>query len=345
MKIDEFWSAELGVRMGPLVLGTEYELLLKVLRDHRIDVDRLMPARSGKLSVPEIHTQFLFSGTYPRTLDRIDVDDERLRFGPLAVIGKRVHEIIGLFKVSRKETLWCSIEANSQTSDLYAKGNTTAQSRELLAHGTIWIPSLGLGLTLRDGLIATVHLCDPAHAPRNGSGPWTKEQQLLSEVRELPAISTATTISTASTKRHRKFIRSSLIHLSFVASMGTLIWWAILLQQKWDAAPEVPAVVVALDRPVLPENITVSFSDSNGTEHRQSLGYMQFAMSPKLGDEINVRYLPDAPDKVLGPGAIWDVGLNAALPYGIGILAIYSFLQLVVFGGKSFRSRRRSFVS
>ena len=113
------------------------------------------------------------------------------------------------------------------------------------------------------------------------------------------------------------------------------------MQQKWDAAPEVPAVVVALDKPVLPENITVSFNDSNGTEHRQTLGYMQFDMSPKLGDEINVRYLADAPDKVLGPGAIWDVGLNAALPYGIGILAIYSFLQLMIFGGKSFRARRK----
>lgn len=41
MKKAEFWMVELGVRMGPLVLGTEYKDLLQVLREHRIDADRL----------------------------------------------------------------------------------------------------------------------------------------------------------------------------------------------------------------------------------------------------------------------------------------------------------------
>ena len=36
MKKAEFWMVELGVRMGPLVLGTEYESLLQVFRDHHI---------------------------------------------------------------------------------------------------------------------------------------------------------------------------------------------------------------------------------------------------------------------------------------------------------------------
>lgn len=329
MKSEEFWSVELGVRMGPLVLGAEYETVLQVLRDHRIDADRLRLDSSGKLSVPEIQTGLVFSGTYPQTLDRIDVDDDRIRFGSLAVIGKRVHEIIGLFKLSRKKTLWCSLETNGDSPDT-VEGDSTSQSRELLARGTIWIPALGLGLTLRDGLVATVHLCDPAQAPQNGSGPWTKEQQLLSEVRELPAISLV-----VPTDSHRSFALNSLLHLALVAAIVVLIWKAILLQQKWNAVPDTSAVVVALEPPPphpLPDKITVSFYDSDGVEQRQTLGYMQFMNTPKLGENVSVRYLTDAPNKVLGPVAYRDVGFDYAFPYGVGMLAAYSLVQLVLFG-------------
>lgn len=340
MKNDEFWSVELGARMGPLVLGTEYEQLLQVMRDRGIDVDRLRLDGSGILSVPEIDTQFKFSETFPKTLVRIDVQDARLRFGPLAVIGKRVHEIIGMFKVSRKQTLWCSVESNAESGGNDAGGNTNEQSRRLLASGTIWIPGLGLGLTLLDGLVAIVHLCNPADAPRSGTGIWTKEQQMLSEVREIPEASLAA--SSRKGNRSRKLILSAMLHLGLVAAILILILWAMQLQRRWDAATEVPAVVVAMDPSPphpLPNDITVSFNDSSSVERRQVLGYRQFEASPKLGDEINVRYLPDAPDNVLGPVAARDIGFESALPCGIGILAIYSVLHLILLGAPR---RRRS---
>ena len=214
MKSDEFWSVELGVGMGPLVLGAAYESLLEALRTQGIDTDRLMLDRAGKVVLPDVSTQLIFSSMNPRTLERIDVSDQRLRFGSLVVIGKRVHEIIGIFKLSRKATLWCNLDPDADTlahSTLAcnSQGSTTQQSRELLARGTIWIPKLGLGLTLRDGLVATVHLCDPVHSPRVGTGSWTKEQQMLSEVRELPPASLMPT----ETRRKRASIWMTLIQL------------------------------------------------------------------------------------------------------------------------------------
>ena len=189
MKNDEFWLVELGLGMGPLALGTEYAQVIQILHDHEINVDSISLDRSGKLSVPEIHSQLLFSRSNPQTLDRIDVEDERLRFGSLSVIGKRVYEIVVIFKLSRKETLWSSDQTTGEIWQPVSPKDATAHSRDLLARGTLWIPSYGLGLTLRDGLVATVHLCDPANAPRTGSGSWTKEQQRLSEVREAPPVS------------------------------------------------------------------------------------------------------------------------------------------------------------
>jgi hypothetical protein len=159
---------------------------------------------------------------------RIDVSDERLRFGSLQVIGKRAHEIVGLFKVPRKETLWSSLETEGETSVLVDNGNTTEQSRELLAKGTIWITKLGLGLTLRDGLVTTVHLCDPDQSPQQGRGPWTKEQQRLSEVRELPAAS----LTPTNRNRSRASNLFVLIQLALFASLVTLIWWATQLRKQ-----------------------------------------------------------------------------------------------------------------
>lgn len=326
---DDFWSVELGSGMGPLVLGSEQQQLLDTLRQHDISLDRRSIDRSGTILVPEIGCRLVFSPSPSsnQTLSRIDISDERLRFGSLSVIGKRAHEIVGIFKVPRKETLWFNLENEDGTSELFVSSRESERSRELLARGTIWITSLGLGLTLYDGLVKTVHLCEPAHSPRTGLGPWTKEQQRLSEVRELPGV------VTQPTQRRPRRILSGAIHLSMIGSMALLTWWAVQLQRRWDAAIEVAATVTALapDSPnVLPEDITVKYNDNVGVEYHRTLGYMQFPLTPKMGDVVPVRFLPESPEKALGSVGSRDVGFQTAVPYGVAILAVYSILQLVV---------------
>jgi hypothetical protein len=338
MKSKSFWSVELGTGMGPLVLGADFEQLSKALAEHNVERDRLTLDGLGKVSVPAIGTQFVFSRERPLTLVRIDVSDERLRFGSLDVIGKRAHEIVGLFKVPRKETLWCNVDPEEAKSTYPELKSSVGHGRELLSSGTIWLTRLGLGLTLRDGLVATVHLCDPAHSPQHGSGPWTKEQQRLSEVRELP------TISTTPRNQNRKPTLIGLIHLLLFGSLGILIWWAFQVQQKWDSAIEVSAVVVAVDPPApnpLPNDITVRFQDATGKERQETLGYLQFLTTPKMGDEVQVRYLSESPDEVLGPVAARDAGYATAFPIGMGILAVYFILLLIVSGTVRHRLRSR----
>jgi hypothetical protein len=335
---NEFWSVKVGVGMGPLVLGTQYGAIVESLQEQGVEVERLTSDRLDKLLLQAIQTELVFSEGTPRTLRRIDVSDKRIRFGSLPVIGKRAHEIVGLFKVSRKETIWSSLDPREDSAPFVANDNTTERSRELLARGTIWVKTLGLGLTLRDGLVATVHLCDPADSPTAGTGPWTKEQQLLSEVREIPVD------PTIQNQRSTKMTASLLIHLGLFVSTGVLVWWVIQLQNAWNVAIEAPALVVELDPPPphpLPDNITVLFNDTNGMETRTTLGHMQFERAPKLDDTVMVRYLPNKPDKVLGPVAWRDVGFSTAFPYGIGIFVTYCILQLIFVGKLPFRSPSR----
>ncbi len=244
----------------------------------------------------KLGTQLVFSDTYPRTLVRLDVNDDRLRFGSLVVIGKRVHEIIGIFKISRKQTLWSAIDDQHETIGLGTHGNTAEQSRQLLARGTIWIPGLGLGLTLRDGLVGTVHLCHPSQSPRTGTGCMDEgAAEVIRSPRNPCRVAFACRFDwPAARSGSRKTALNLMLHLALVASVAILVWWAMRLQRRWDTAIETPAVVVALDPPPpnpLPNAITLSFNDASGVEHRQTLDYMQFEMAPKMGDEINVRYL------------------------------------------------------
>jgi hypothetical protein len=335
MKHDELWSVELGVGMGPMLLGLPYDQLLSVLRRYPVDKDALALDKFGVLALPQIRTRLLFSETNPRTLQRIEVEDERLRFGSLTVIGKRVHEIVGIFKATRKETLWGSDQSMLDVLDPSGISDPSEVSRKLLAGGTLWITSLGLGMTLCDGLIAKVQLCDPADAPCEGLGPWTKEQQRLSEVREAPSVRVST---------NRKSIARPLIQSAMFGLVGFVVWYGVQLQRRWDAAPDLPAVVVAVDPPppiVFPERVTVIFKDFENNDRQQTLDYRQFYMTPKVGDEVMVRYLPDEPNNVRGPVGFRDVGFDAAFPYGIGILAIGTAIQLLWFGASMFMGRKR----
>jgi hypothetical protein len=352
MKNEEFWLVEIGVGMGPVALGMEYDHLLQVLRVHHIDADNLLLDRSGKLAVPQMNSQLIFEHAEPRVLHRIDVNDERIRFGGLPVIGKRVHEILGIFKASRKETLW-SIDGatdgvSRRDSHAHQSNDPAASNRQLLASGTLWITSLGLGMTLRDGLIATVHLCAPADSPSVGVGSWTKEQQRLSEVREMPMVSGATHSGTILNQtKFRELMIRSVMFLALLVSIGFVIGWGVRLQRSWDARPDMPAVVVAVDPPppaFFPDKITVNFTDASGAERRETLDHTQFLTTPHLGDEVNIKFLPDSPEIVLGPVGYRDVGFNTAFPYGMGILAIGSALQLVVLGTTAARRRKAAFL-
>jgi hypothetical protein len=344
MKSNDFWLVEIGAGMGPLALGMEYGQLIQVLRDHQVDVDNLLLDKDLMLAVPPINSRLFFADETPRILRKIDVNDSRIRFGGLPVIGKRVHEILGIFKTPRKETLWCIDEISDRNSHATSIVESTNSSRELLARGTLWITSLGLGMSLRDGLIETIHLCDPADLPIVGLGTWTKEQQRLSEVRDMPMDTVATNqLFGPQQANFRKSIAQSMMLVALFVAAGSVLWWGISLQQRWDAVPEVPAVVVAVDPPPpnpLPDNITVAFTDLSGIERKKTLYHTQFLTTPKLGDEVSIKYLPNSPETVLGPVGFRDVGFSTAFPYGIGILAIGSALQLIVSGAKASRRRK-----
>ncbi len=324
----EFWQVELLVGMGPLVLGADEQAIQTALIDLGVDTSQPTLNSTENTTLLSLNTRLTFSQTTPRILTQVEVSDARLRFATLSVIGKRAHEIIGIFKISRKETLWTLGSSSMQlNAEPYCGNMSPDLSRELLSRGTLWIKKYGLGLTLREGLVATVHLCDLTHVPRNGVGRWTKEQQMLSEVSEV-------VIPTKEPTRNSLWSAASrLFNFTFVLLLGLLVWWAVFVQREWDELADVPAVIVGLapapPHP-LPDKIAIQFVDSNGVQRLATLGVNHFEKAPKMGEEVRVRFLRESPEHVLGPVASRDIGFAMSLPYGVVILLAYSLLQLLL---------------
>ena len=126
---------------------------------------------------------------------------------------------------------------------------------------------------------------------------------------------------------------SVLLNIGLIVAFGLLIWRAIKLQKEWNEAPDVVAIVIALKPPPpepFPDEVTVSYTEPSGHEHQFVLGRTDYYGIAKIGDEINIRFLPEVPEKPLGPSRFRDVGFDFALPYGIVFLAAFSVLQLMI---------------
>ena len=323
MPSEAFWVVNLGLGMGPLVLGLPRDQIIRVLHDEKLDEDIDVAVDKLELDLDEIDTTLIFSSQAPRSLKRIDVDDERLRIGTIRVHGKPIHEILQLLDVPASETLWCDFFDDEQ-SDKDARNAKPKSDYDLLKSSTLWVQSLGLGLSLYYGEIETVRLCHPQSTPTHGSGHWTLRQQKLSEDGvdpELPLIPV----------KRRPIARLLLLGL-FIA-MGILVLKSIDMQRRWNNAPDVVAKVISVKPPPpasFPDEYTLGYVDEHGNEHQSVFRRMDIYGTPTVGDEVDIRYLPEAPNKPLGKSRFRDVGFEFAVPYGIGIFAIYWILNLLL---------------
>jgi len=182
---DDIWSVELGRGFGVIDLGATKEEIARRLAEHRIAMDA--DDEEDWLWVEELDAELRFKTTKPPVLRETLVEDDRLRFASLPVIGKRLHEVVQLLKVDDSETLWRlerDDEESQRSSAIFPEFPTTDEI--LLGGGTLWIPALGLGLGLVRGEIATVRLRKPEESPKSGLGSLTAAQRDLSSRPDLP---------------------------------------------------------------------------------------------------------------------------------------------------------------
>src|SRR4029079_12319464 len=170
---DELWSIELGRGVGVIELGATREEIARRLAEHKIELG--LEDEDDWLWVEEMNAELHFRTTEPKVLREIVVEDESVRLGPMEVIGKRLHEIVGFLQVADSETMWRPWD-DEEGEEKPGRTFEPQTDEELLDGGTLWIPALGLGLSMLRGGIDTVRLRRPEDAPQSGLGSLTPGQ-------------------------------------------------------------------------------------------------------------------------------------------------------------------------
>jgi hypothetical protein len=119
--------------------------------------------------------------------------------------------------------------------------------------------------------------------------------------------------------------------MGLAAALVWLFWTAIDYQRRWNAAPVVEGEIVSVDPPPpnpFPMKFTVAYRDQVGLD-RTTVFERADIYANSVGDNVDVRYLPEAPDQPMGPARLNDAAFLKYVPWGIGIGAVYFVLQIV----------------
>ncbi len=345
---DIVWSIEPGKGIGPLQLGASRADVIRDIERAGLTVND-DPAAPDWLYVDEIDAELMFSAGTPSVLIEIASSDEQLRLGPIELIDEPVIKIVDLLKVSDDETVWTLPPEDKDNAQSAAQPAATANAAEtgsqaapgramtspsiekLLKDGTLWIRPFGLGLELVLGDIFNVRLRRPGDVPPEEIGPLTAEHRVFAADPELT--SKLLDSMPSSVRAPEKSGLQCLGGIAFLAAVGLVVWLAVDYQQQWNAAPVVEAEVIAIDPPppeTFPERYTVAYLDTTGKRQEAVLDRWEIYAFPKVGDKVEIRYLPEAPDKPMGPAKVQDAGVSKYLPWGIGVVVGYFVLQMLV---------------
>jgi hypothetical protein len=322
------WKVELGHGMGPLELGTERSIILARLREMKVEVETDEDEPTWTY-LDEIDTQLTFSADPPQRLVQIEVDDDRVRFGTLPVLGEPVHKIVEFLQIPPAETLWRPGEDPALSMPGQDGPLPEAKSDDELLHsGTLWITTLGLGLSLWRGDVDAVYLRQPQDSPRSGLGQFSSEQVELMQSGG-PRLKQATAPEEAPepSSWFRTFYRWAFF-LIFIL----LGWQAVRYQQRWNAAPTTEGTIVAVKPPppdVFPVEFTVAYQDQQGKEHQALFSLSDVNESRRVGDKVDVRYLADDPDVAMGLASSRDAVIITFIPWVVGLVIAFVALQFV----------------
>jgi len=179
------------------------------------------------------------------------------------------------------------------------------------------------------GEITTVRLRKPDESPQQGLGSLTLPQRELSARKDLPLY----LVRSHSGFNSPPSWLQKLLLVAVVAAMGLTVWQAIRYQARWNAAPAVEGNVIDVKPPPpdpFPGEYTVEYRDQAGNPHQVLLKRNDVYVTPKIGETIEIRYLPEDPDEPLGPARSRDIAFVKFVPIGIGVMAIYLILQIII---------------
>lgn len=310
-------SAGLETLRGPedfgesdhVLITGEWEIELRFMDDVEADTDRLL---------------------------QLSVDEESLRWDGKQVIDGPLHEALFAMGEAARGAGWSPYDAGHDPfADRTPPGPGPYSDESLLREGTLWLPSISMGLVMCEGVVNELVWRQAMDVPTALVSPLTEAQLRLSQRPDLTEHlrqhwneETKTTTPRSPSHPLQKPLTSILI-----LAMAVLVMLGWNEYQRWQNATLLPAVVHAIDP--LPgkhweHHYRVEYDDPQGQRQTVTLQRADFYVTPrKVGEEVQVWYATSPPEAI-GPSRARDAAFLKFAPRFIGVGLAYALASVVL---------------
>lgn len=325
------WQLTFGKNWGPVVLGQPRPQVVEELTKAGMDVEDEQGEETIYLFDPEF--ELTFAAEEPANLLQIVIEDADLQVGGLPLLKTTLDQALLAVQINAFEEAFWRMEDEPSDSlpaniDPTAEKSPAPSPQQLIAEGTLWIPSLGLGLVMWKGIVSKVALRQPQDSPPAGVAPLTEQQLELAMQQELPKPPQPDAPPSLLSRLVRIF--TTLIFLALGCFLGVS---AIRHQKLWNEAPHAKGTLVAIEPndPVKKADVyVIDYEDLEGKKHQARFTLADMYVPQAIGDTVDVVFLPSAPDQPLGPAKVKDITFTTFVPWGIGLMAVYVVTNAVL---------------
>jgi hypothetical protein len=283
---------------------------------------------------PGVSFQFVDEKS-PR-LANITLGDGPMIVNGIELLGLRIDEaLMALGIKSFSDTMWSIMDPEDELENGTlmpdAEQPTNSDSIELLRYGTLWIHSLGLGLSMNNAHVGQVAIRHPSDTPKMGCGPLTEEMLLTATDPKFEETVEAIRAEFLQKSKHSSAPIHWATRLVLTAIALGMICLPVYLMyrnySRWSSATQVTGKVVALTPETFPDFVTVEYSEVNEQVHRVELS-ANYVHAREIGAEVDLLYTLDDPGNPVTLSQRYDAVLAGFSPYLLVIsptMAIFLF--------------------
>lgn len=282
--------------------------------------------------------QLQFTKTSPHLLYQIVAGKPSVLIAGEKVIGERLEDALTQLGLKHwNDTLWSIVDVDSEFVGGVPlddrKRPRKASAKELLAGGTLWIKSLGLGLVMKYGRVDLVCVRTSNDVPKVGCGELT-EEHLIEQVdpNPFPSIPRNAPLPKQAPNPPKSKLRRrvifSLLAVGFIAFPALVAYSDIT---AWQNAIAVTGTVIDT-RPEgpFPDELDVQYEVAGGPSRTVTLGFAYTTARAK-GDKVDLLYRPEIPQRAMTRIQIPDDGWSVH-PYALfGSVMLATFCLVAAF--------------
>ena len=300
------WEFQPGVGWGPFQLATAREDVVSLLKSldlgYEIDDESSEESSYSSILVFEPYMNLTFESGWTQRLVQISTDSTDLCLKGIPLSGTSLSDVLTALGVeSFADTQWRILHAYDDFDFATSSFDTQRDEAKLLEEGTLWLPRLGVGLSMLGGVVDDISIRTADQIPKNGWGPLSEEQYELSTRREERKSQPQTQVllrsgPLAPVLRPLRPIVYGLIAMAVLSVIGSGVYW----QYRWLTASKIEGTLVASIPPeaVFPDKYVYEYTLADGIARTVQVP-SQYVGMPQPGHKMQLCYLAEDPDHAL----------------------------------------------